>query len=159
MTVWPARTAEAACPEPADTLAYISKTTASFVHQSLEAIKDQVLPARSSDGSARQLDFWPHNGTTEWLQFEWNRKHTLSTVKVYWFDDSDHGGCRIPKSWKLLYRNAGGRFQPVTNKDNYAVAKDTFNTVTFEPVETDAFKIEIVLDEKWSAGVQEVVIE
>jgi len=159
MTVWPARTPEAARPEPADTLAYTSKTTASFVHQSLEAIKDQVLPARSSDGSARQLDFWPHNGTTEWLRFEWNRKHTLSTVKVYWFDDSDHGGCRIPKSWKVSYRDAGGHFKPVRNKDDYAVAKDTFNTVTFEPVETDALKIEIVLDEKWSAGVQEVVIE
>lgn len=159
MTVWPARTPEAARPEPADTLAYTSKTTASFVHQSLETIKDQVLPARSSDGSARQLDFWPHNGTTEWLRFEWDRRHELSRVKVYWFDDSDHGGCRIPKSWKLLYRDAAGRFQPVAHKSAYGVEKDTFNTVTFEPVDTDALKIEIVLHEKWSAGVQEVVIE
>jgi len=159
MTVWPARTVEAAHPEPADTLAYTSKTTASFVHQSLNAIKDQIVPARSSDASARQLDFWPHNGTTEWLQFEWDRKHTLSNVKVYWFDDSDHGGCRIPKSWKLSYRDAGGNFTPVSNTNAYDIEKDTFNTVAFDPVDTTAIKIEIVLHEKWSAGVQEVVLE
>jgi len=31
--------------------------------------------------------------------------------------------------------------------------------VPLEPVQTTALKIEIVLQEKWSAGVQEVVIE
>jgi len=159
MTVWPARTPEAARPDPADTLAYTSKTTASFVHQSLDAIKDQIVPARSSDASARQLDFWPHNGTTEWLQFEWDRKHAISSVKVYWFDDSEHGGCRLPKSWKVLYRDAGGHFRPVNNTDAYGIEKDTFNAVTFESIDTDAVKIEIALREKWSAGVQEVVIE
>ena len=34
-----------------------------------------------------------------------------------------------------------------------------FREVAFEPVKTDALKIEITLQEKWSAGVQEVVIE
>ena len=159
MTVWPARTAEAAHPAPADTLAYTSKTTASFVHQSLEAIADQVVPPNSSDNSLGQLDFWPHKGTTEWLQFAWNRPQKLSRVKVYWFDDSGHGGCRIPKSWRVLYRDNNGRFQPVNAAGSYGTAKDTFNTAAFEPVKTEAIKIEIVLDENWSAGVQEVVIE
>ncbi|HEC02739.1 MAG TPA: glycoside hydrolase family 127 protein, partial [Phycisphaerales bacterium] len=49
MTVWPARKPEAARPEPADTLTYKSKTTASFVHVSLDAIKDQILPENSAD--------------------------------------------------------------------------------------------------------------
>ncbi|MHC4891451.1 MAG: glycoside hydrolase family 127 protein, partial [Planctomycetota bacterium] len=86
MTVWPARRPQAARPEPADTLTYRSKTTASFVHVSLDAIKDQILPASSSDSSALQLDFWPHKNTTEWLQFEWPEKHKISSVKIYWFD-------------------------------------------------------------------------
>ncbi|MHC4331785.1 MAG: glycoside hydrolase family 127 protein, partial [Planctomycetota bacterium] len=47
MTVWPARQPQAARPEPADTLTYTSKTTASFVHVSLDAIKDQILPQSS----------------------------------------------------------------------------------------------------------------
>jgi DUF1680 family protein len=159
MTVWPARRPQAARPEPADTLTYRSKTTASFVHVSLDAIKDQILPASSSDSSALQLDFWPHKNTTEWLQFEWPEKHKISSVKIYWFDDTGRGACHLPKSWKVLYRDAEGNFKPVVNNAPYPVKKDTFNKTAFKPVKTNCIKIEIVLQEKWSAGVQEVIIE
>ena len=159
MTVWPARKAEAARPEPADTLAYISKTTASYVHASLEAIKDQMLPANSADASALQLDFWPHKNTTEWVEFEWDRQHAISSVKVYWFDDTGRGGCRVPGSWRVLYRDSNGQFEAVENETPYRTEKDTFNTVRFETVRTDAIKIEIALQAQWAAGIQEVVIE
>ena len=159
MTVWPARKPEAARPEPADTLTYKSKTTASFVHVSLDAIKDQILPENSADSSALQLDFWPHKGTTEWLLFEWDDRHKVSGVKVYWFDDTGRGACKIPESWKVLYRNAAGQFKPVKATTPFGTAKDRFNKVDFAPVKTDAIKIEIKLQDKWSAGVQEVVIE
>jgi len=159
MAVWPARKPEAARPEPADTLTYISKTKASFVHVSLDAIKDQVVPASSSDASKLQLDFWPHNGTTEWLTFEWEEEHRISSVKVYWFDDTGRGGCKVPKSWRVLYRDAKGHYKPVDNKGDYPLEKDKFNKAAFEPVRTDAIKVEIELFDDWSAGVQEVVIE
>jgi hypothetical protein len=159
MTVWPARTPEAARPEPADTLTFKSKTTASFVHASLDAIKDQILPKNSADSSALQLDFWPHKDTTEWFQFEWDDKHKISSVKVYWFDDSGRGACRLPESWKVLYRNTAGSFKPVKASTPYGLKKDRFNKVDFDPVTTDAIKIEITLQKEWSAGVQEVVIE
>ena len=159
MMVWPARRPQAARPEPADTLTYRSKTTASFVHVSLDAIKDQILPESSSDSSSLQLDFWPHKGTTEWVQFEWDEKHEISSVKVYWFDDIGRGECSVPKSWKVLYRDAEGNFKPVNNKTSYLTKKDTFNEVSFEPVKTNGVKIEIVLQDRWSAGVKEVVIE
>ncbi|UCG46706.1 MAG: glycoside hydrolase family 127 protein [Phycisphaerales bacterium] len=159
MTVWPARRPQAARPQPADTLTYISKTTASFVHVSLDAIKDQILPADSADSSGLQLDFWPHKGTTEWIAFEWDSKHEISSVKVYWFDDTGRGECHLPESWTLLYRDAAGDFKPVRNKTAYTIEKDRFNKVDFEPVKTNAVKMEIVLQDRWSAGVQEVVIE
>lgn len=158
MTVWPACEPQAARPAPADTLAHTSKLTASFVHKSLNAVKDQNLPQNSADGS-EQLDFWPHKGTTEWLQFEWPQAQTLSSVKVYWFDDTGRGECHLPQSWRALYRTADGKFEPVKNVNDYGLEKDGFNTVAFEPIKTTALKIEIVLQEKWSAGVQEVVIE
>jgi len=158
MTGWPACEPQAARPAPADTLAHRSKLTASFVHKSLNAVKDQILPQDSADGS-EQLDFWPHKGTTEWLQFEWPQAQTLSSVKVYWFDDTGRGECHLPQSWRALYRTADGKFEPVKNANPYGLEKDGFNTVAFEPVKTTALKIEIVLQEKWSAGVQEVVIE
>ena len=155
----PARELEAARPEPADTLTYISKTTASFVHVSLDAIKDQTLPKSSSDPSPLHLDFWPHKGTTEWLQFDWDQKHDISSIKIYFFDDTDRGECHLPESWKVLYRDSGGNFQPVSNSTPYHIEKDTFNKVDFKPLKTDGIKIEIKLQEKWSAGIQEVIIE
>jgi hypothetical protein len=169
MTVWPAREPQAARPEPADTLAYTSETSASFVHVSLDAIKDQILPRSgsrlrrdepesSSDSSALQLDFWPHKGTTEWVQFEWPEKHEISHVRVYWFDDTGRGQCRVPASWRVLYKE-GGNWKPVDNSTPYLVKKDTLNKVEFDAVKTRGIKIEIKLQNGWSAGVQEVIIE
>ena len=134
MTVWPARTLDAARPQPADTLALTSKTTASFVHVSLNAIKDQIIPASSADSSASQLDF-------------------------YWFDDTGRGACRVPKSWRVLYQESDGQFQPVGTKGPYGTRKDGFNRIEFENVTTSAIKLEIVLQDQWSSGVQEVVVE
>ena len=159
MTVWPARTPQASKPAPADTLTYISKTTASYVHASLEAIKDQSIPANSADSSNRQLDFWPHKNVTEWLKFEWPEQHKISSVKIYWFDDTGRGGCKVPESWKILYKNAQGEFVPVATQDNYGTEKDKFNKVTFEPVKASAIRIDIKLMKDWASGVQEVVIE
>ena len=159
MTVWAARELPDARPEPADTLTYRSKTTASFVHASLDAIKDQNLPENSGDTSSLQFDFWPHKGTTEWIQFAWAEKHDLSGVKVYWFDDTGRGECHLPKSWRVLCRTAGGKFEPVQNATAYGLEKDAFNKVGFDPVKTDALRIEITLQDRWSAGVQEIVIE
>lgn len=159
MTVWPARRIETTRPQPAETLAHLSKTTASFRRVSLDAIKDQVVPANSADTSALHLDFRPHKGTTEWLLFEWDDMQALSSVKVYWYDDSGRGDARVPKSWKALYRDAQGAFQPVQNHNPYGTDIDKFNQVEFTPVSTHALKIEITLEEKWTSGVQEVVIE
>lgn len=159
MTVWPARTPEAARPAPADTLAYTSRTTASFVHVSLDAIKDQILPANSADMSSLHLDFWPHKGTTEWVQFEWDDARDISRVKVYWFDDTGRGECRLPASWRILYRDNEGSWQPAKNKTPYITEKDALNQVDIEPVHTKALRIEAKLQNNWSAGIQEVIIE
>lgn len=159
MTVWPGHCPQGTRPRPADTLTYVSKTTASFVHVSLDAIKDQIIPSSSRDTSGLQLDFWPHKDVTEWVQFEWDKVHTLSRVKIYWFDDTGQGACRVPAWWKILYRDAQGDFQPVTNTTPYTLEKDCFNQVEFKPLKTDCVKIEIRLQKDWAAGVQEVVIE
>ena len=79
--------------------------------------------ADSGDSSRLQLDFWPHSGTTEWIQFEWPEAHELSSVKVYWFDDTGRGECRIPASWRLLYRD-GESWKPVGNPGAFGTAID-----------------------------------
>ena len=64
----------------------------------------------------------------------------------------------MPESWRVLYRD-GNEFKPVRTAGSYGTAKDKFNEVSFDSVETSAIKLEVVLQEEWSAGIQEVVIK
>jgi hypothetical protein len=78
----------------------------------------------------------------------------LSETSIYWFDDTGEGECRVPASWTALYKD-GDKWVPVKAAGPYGTAKDVYNTVAFAPVTTTAFRIEIKLPEKFSAGVQE----
>jgi len=158
MTVWPARVPEAARPEPLPTIAYTSKLTASFVHVSLDSIKDQILPKSSSDASVLHLDFWPHKGTTEWVQYDFKKKEKVNRVKVYWFDDTGRGECRVPKSWRMLYKD-GDQWKEVPNPSGYDVDKDKYHEVTFDPVETSTLRLEVQLQPKLSTGIHEWSVE
>ncbi len=117
-----------------------------------------TIPKNDSRCQAHQGPF-AHKGTTEWIQSEWDQPQEVSTIQVYWFDDTGRGECHLPESWQVLYRTAEGGFQAVKSAAPYGVEKDAFNKVTLEPVKTTAVKIEIRLQEQWSAGVQEVIIE
>jgi hypothetical protein len=78
----------------------------------------------------------------------------VSEISVYWFDDTGEGECRVPQSWKALFK-AGNTWVPVKNLKPYGVEKDTYNTVRFAPVRTSAMRLEIQLPEKFSAGIHE----
>ena len=75
----------------------------------------------------------------------------MSETQVYWFDDTGRGGVRVPKSWRLLYREisttvgAGGEWKPVPGANEFGVAKDAYNTVRLTPVMTTALRIELVM--------------
>ena len=159
MTVWPARIPEAARPQPLPTIAYTSKLTVSYAHTSANSIKDQIWPKSSSDSSANQLDFWPHKGTTEWVQYDFPESKKINCVRVYWFDDSDSGECRVPESWSILYRDQQGQFKPVVNKTPYFTDKDMQIELRFDQVETDGLRLEINLQKDWSAGLYEWEVE
>ena len=80
---------------------------------------------------------------------------TVSEAQVYWFDDTGQGSVRVPKSWRLLYRD-GTTWKPVaTTADAYGTAKDRYNAVRFKPVTTSALRLEVVMQPAVSAGVQE----
>ncbi|MBK7406112.1 MAG: glycoside hydrolase family 127 protein [Phycisphaerales bacterium] len=122
------------------------------------AIADGVSPANSADRSIPRHTFWPNRGTKEWLQAGFDAPRRVASVSVYWFDDSGSGQCRVPASWRLLYRQ-GDQWKPVATSDAFGVARDDCNTVTFEPVTTDAMRIEVQLQPGFSGGVLEWSIE
>ena len=75
-------------------------------------------------------------------------------MKVYWFDDTGRGECRVPASWRVEYRD-GDAWRPVEAHGPYGLAKDAWNEVAFAPVATDALRLVVQLPEGWAAGVHE----
>jgi DUF1680 family protein len=159
MMVWIPYTKESARPLPAPTIASKSKVEASIQSGSLKFISDQYEPSGSSDASAPYFHWWPRKNTSEWVIYEFDKPYTVSSSKVYWFDDGPWGGCRIPASWKILYKSSDGKWVPVENISSYELAKDQFNSVHFKPVTTTSLKLEVQLPVDFATGIHEWVVE
>ena len=85
-----------------------------FDGDTTDALFEATLPKRSGDTSIPRFTWWDHRGSDEWLEIPFAKARNVSSLAVYWFDDAGSGSCRVPASWKLLYRR-GGRWQPVEN--------------------------------------------
>lgn len=154
MMVWIPRQLAAAQPLPAPTLASTSKLTASHPTKTLMALNDQMEPKNSNDQTIIFYHWWPLKDTTQWVQYDFPTPSTVSSSRVYWFDDSPFGDCRPPQSWRLLYQK-GNDWVPVKNLKPYAVVKDQYAEVYFEPVSTTALRLEVVISKDHSAGILE----
>ena len=133
--------------------------TASASHcwqaDTLLALHDRQEPESSNDHGIPRFTWWPRRGSQEWVQYDFDRARRVSSVEVYWFDDeAAGGGCRVPASWKLFYRE-GENWREVQGAANYRTELDQFNRVSFTPVETTGLKIEVQLQEEYSGGILE----
>lgn len=155
MAVWLPQELSASRPVLHPTLASQSKVTASEKMGSLSSLNDRLVPKDANDRSVPYTHWWPKQGTTEWLAYELPSESTVQSATVYWYDDGPWGGCRVPRSWKLYYKDASGNWQPVTGADRYGTAKGVANTVNFDPVNTKAMKLEVVLPDDNSSGIFE----
>jgi uncharacterized protein len=116
-------------------------------------INDGEEPAASND-STSYFDWWPTNGTNEWAEYKFAKTATVSEAELYWFDDTGRGGVRVPKSWRLLYKD-GDNWVPVEGVSSYGVDRDQFNKVSFKPVTTSGMRLEVTMQPNVSAGIQE----
>jgi hypothetical protein len=114
---------------------------------------DQYDP-ESSDDATSYMHWWPKKGSLEWLEYTFKEPVRVSEASVYWFDDTGGGECRVPASWRILYKD-GEAWVPVKAAGAYGVAKDAYNAVKFAPLRTTALRLEVQFQEKWSAGVHE----
>ncbi|MEO6009902.1 MAG: glycoside hydrolase family 127 protein, partial [Vicinamibacteraceae bacterium] len=163
MIVWLPRTDAGAHPTPAPTLATSATITASVPTEgrgkSLRPIADGEAP-RTSDDPSSYFDWWPTRGSArEWVEMTLAAPARVSEASVYWFDDTGHGGVRVPASWRILYKDAAGAWTPVQAAEAYGVARDRFNRVTFAPVTAAALRIEIVMQPTFSVGLQEWAVK
>jgi hypothetical protein len=158
MMVWFPVSASSSRPLPAPTIAYTSKIKASKVTRDLPAITDQDEPSNSNDRSATYFHWWPEKDKTEWIQYDFTKPQTISKTRVYWFDDSPDGGCRIPDSWEILYLKEN-IWLPVKAKSPYKITKDGWDSLVFDPVKASAIKIKVRLNKEYSAGIYEWEVE
>lgn len=156
MTVWIARTRQAARPAAAPTIASTSKVEASYVGQqdTMSAVNDQILPQNSCDHEIPRFTWWDRKGSTEWIQYTFAKPTKIEAVEVYWFDDTGRGQCRVPKSWRVIYKVDDG-WTAVRPTGMYGREKDRFNVATFLPVTTTALRLVANLEPGFSGGVLE----
>ncbi|MBN2173301.1 MAG: glycoside hydrolase family 127 protein [Bacteroidales bacterium] len=154
MLVWIPYDLNFATPAPAPTIAYKSKKSSSGARGNLNLLSDQYEPFNSNDHSIGYIHWWPEKNKTEWLIYEFDKPESIYQVKVFWFDDSPNGGCRIPADWKIYYKQ-DSLWTPVANNSEYTITKDAPDKLNFIPVVTNALKLEVRLQENFSSGVHE----
>ena len=153
MEVWVAREPGKARTAMEPGLASKATVTASDGARGLKGVNDGYDP-ESSGENAGYVHWWPKKGGTEWVEYAFAEPVRVSEASVYWFDDTGSGACRVPASWKVLYK-AGDKWLPVAAAGTYGTARDAWNTVRFAPVRTAALRLEIAEQKDWSVGVQE----
>ena len=155
MSVWLAQDLNATTPTLPTTLASQSKVETSSKIPALTSLNDRLTPRDENDRSVPYTHWWPKQASTEWITYEFPTVSTIQSSTVWWFDDGPWGGCRLPKSWNVYYRDEQGNWQPVAHPDQFGVKKGMANTVNFDPVKTKALKLEVTLPDDNSAGIFE----
>jgi DUF1680 family protein len=139
---------------PAVNMAVVAQPSSSYVSgdTSLTALNNNLDP-RSSRDNRRGGSYgnWPTRGT-QWVQYDWSRPISTGRIDVYWWADGQ--GVNVPKACRLLYWKDGA-FVPVPNPSGLGVARNQYNTTTFDEVLTSKLRLEIDSNDTLSTGILE----
>jgi len=132
-----------------------AKLTASYIsgNSQPEGINDGIEPKSSGEQPNRLMHFWPHKGTDEWVAYTWKSPVAIKGIKVYWFDDTGRGECRLPDSWRLE-QLIGDQWVAVDAKA-FPVEKDKWCEVNFDTIKTTSLRLSIKMKSGWAAGVRQ----
>jgi hypothetical protein len=159
MIVWLPSSEASARPAAYPTLTSTAKVSTSRPPHGGPATAVQSFEEPAESDAGTHFDWWNTRGTTEWVQYTFDRPHTVSRSDVYWYDDSGKGGgCAVPASWRLLYLD-GGDWKPVENAGPYGIEKGAYNHVAFKPVTTSAVRLEVKIQERVSTGINKWRVE
>jgi hypothetical protein len=118
----------------------------------LNGLSEGFEPTSSNDHEIPRMTWWDHRGTVEWVQYDFAAPKKISGTAVYWFDDSGVGECRVPESWRLLYKS-DDLWIPLGRVADFQVTKDAWNRAQFPAVETTAIRMEVQLQTHFSGGL------
>jgi Family of unknown function (DUF5695) len=135
------------------TLASLARPSASVRSQGLLALSDELLPENSHDSAVPRFVWFGRKGTTEWVQYDFLESKQVHSVQVYWaLHDDDSNPGKLPKTWRLLYRD-GDDWKEVTSPGGYPRTADQLTSIDFHPISTSALRIEVQLEDGATAGL------
>ena len=134
-------------------LAAVAQPSSSYVSGDTRptALNDGYDPGNSRDARRGSYGNWPRRGT-QWVQYDWSRPISTNKVEVYWWADGQ--GVNVPKACRLL-RWDGNAFVPVANPSGLGVARNQYNTTTFDEAVTSKLRLEIDSNDTFSTGILE----
>ena len=125
-----------------------------FTGDTEKALSDGLVPKSSSDLDIPRFTWWNHKGTEEWVAYKFEANRTFQSCRVYWFDDTGNGECRIPQSWRVQVK-IEDRWVDVEPIEPYTTLKDKWSTVKFKPVAGTEIRIVAKLRDNFSGGILE----
>jgi hypothetical protein len=145
---------------PPPTIASMSKASSPRTNWQfiVNALNDQHEPKSSSDRLKKHFDWWPAKATNQCVQYDFGKLTSVSSVEVYWFDDTGMGECRPPNSWRVLYLE-DGEWKAVRHPSEYGCGLNRYNHTDFDPVQTDGLRLDVEMPEKFSSGVLQWKVE
>ncbi|MBR4751375.1 MAG: glycoside hydrolase family 127 protein [Thermoguttaceae bacterium] len=126
----------------------------------LDATNQVEKPENSSDLDTPRATWWDRKGTEEWFEYAFAQPRKLTSATVYWFDDDPTGGCRVPASWKIVYREPGSyEWKEVRTNDEYSCDRDRDVVVNFEEITASKVRIVAQLQENYSGGILRWIVK
>ena len=134
-------------------LAIVAQPSSSYVSGDTRAtaLNDGYEPRSSRDARRGSYGNWPRRGT-QWVQYDWSQPISTNKIDVYWWADGQ--GVNVPKACRLLQWD-GNVFVPVANPSGLGVARNQYNTTTFDEAVTSKLRLEIDSNDTFSTGILE----
>jgi len=157
MTVWIPVDEKAVRVQPEKSLASLSKPSSSTGWT--PGLNDQFEPDSSADISKPFFYWWLKKGNDGWVQYDFPEETLVSSSKVYWLVKDHYDlSYRIPESWELFYYKKN-KWMPVLNDTPYICNKDQYNEVKFFPVKTRSLRLKAKLQNDYSGGILEWIVD
>ena len=138
-----------------ETTAKVSVSYANYNSQ-ITGVNDGFTPTTSNPNSPKQLHFWGHLGGQEWVRYDLPKATKVASMRLFWFDDSGRGACRIPAKWQVEALIGGTWTQLKLNSgEKYGTALDVWNEVHFAPVTTTALRLTVTQQTGFASGIHE----
>jgi uncharacterized protein YkwD len=123
---------------------------------SLAALCDTLAPGSSREATIPHFIWTTRKNPDDWVEYAFDSPRTLTGVDIYWYvNRAGNGRCDLPQSWRVLYKDAGGQWKPVSATSPPAPVAGRFNTLTFAPLTTRGLCMKVLMQPGLTAGLLE----